>query len=40
MKALVKEKPEPGLWLEEQPIPEIGRNNALPGLRRAKRRRP
>src|SRR6202020_457481 len=29
MKALVKEKPEPGLWLEEQPIPEIGPDDVL-----------
>src|ERR1700722_5500392 len=29
MKALVKEKPEPGLWLEEQPMPEIGPDDVL-----------
>jgi threonine 3-dehydrogenase len=29
MKALVKEKPEPGLWLKEQPIPEIGPDDVL-----------
>ena len=29
MKALVKEKPEPGLWLEEQPVPEIGPDDVL-----------
>jgi threonine 3-dehydrogenase len=29
MKALVKSKPEPGLWLEEVPIPEIGINDVL-----------
>jgi threonine 3-dehydrogenase len=29
MRALVKKKPEPGLWLEEQPIPEIGPNDVL-----------
>ncbi len=29
MHALVKEKPEPGLWLEEQPIPEIGPDDVL-----------
>jgi hypothetical protein len=28
MKALVKEKPELGLWLEEQPIREIGPDDA------------
>ncbi len=29
MKALVKKKPEPGLWLEEMPIPEFGINDVL-----------
>ncbi len=29
MKALVKLKPEPGLWLEEIPVPEIGKNDVL-----------
>jgi threonine 3-dehydrogenase len=29
MKALVKAKSEPGLWLEEVPVPEIGVNDAL-----------
>ncbi len=29
MQALVKAKPEPGLWLEEVPIPEIGINDVL-----------
>ncbi|HMK34239.1 MAG TPA: L-threonine 3-dehydrogenase, partial [Desulfomonilaceae bacterium] len=29
MKALVKAKPEQGLWLEEVPIPEIGINDVL-----------
>ena len=29
MKALVKSKPEPGLWLEEVPVPEIGINDVL-----------
>jgi len=29
MKALVKSKPEPGLWLEEVPVPEIGMNDVL-----------
>jgi len=29
MKALVKAKPEPGLWLEDIPIPEIGINDVL-----------
>ena len=29
MKALVKLKPEPGLWLEEIPVPEMGRNDVL-----------
>jgi threonine 3-dehydrogenase len=29
MKALVKKKAEPGLWLEEVPVPEIGINDVL-----------
>ena len=29
MKALVKSKKEPGLWLEEVPVPEIGVNDVL-----------
>ncbi|HBM17403.1 MAG TPA: L-threonine 3-dehydrogenase [Lentisphaeria bacterium] len=29
MKALVKSKPEPGLWLEEVPVPEIGNNDVM-----------
>jgi threonine 3-dehydrogenase len=29
MKALVKSKPEPGLWLEDVPMPEIGINDVL-----------
>jgi threonine 3-dehydrogenase len=29
MKALVKSKPEPGLWLEDVPIPSIGINDLL-----------
>jgi threonine 3-dehydrogenase len=29
MKALVKAKPEPGLWLQDVPIPEIGVNDVL-----------
>jgi len=29
MKALVKAKPEPGLWLQEVPVPEIGINDVL-----------
>lgn len=29
MKALVKRKPEPGLWMEEVPIPSIGINDVL-----------
>ncbi len=29
MKALVKEKPEPGLWLNDLPIPEIGSDDVL-----------
>jgi threonine 3-dehydrogenase len=29
MRALVKARPEPGLWLEEVPVPEIGPNDVL-----------
>ena len=29
MRALVKEKPEPGLWLEDEPVPEIGPDDVL-----------
>ncbi len=29
MKSLVKAKPEPGLWIEEVPIPEVGINDVL-----------
>ena len=29
MNALVKAKPEPGLWLEEVPVPEIGTSDVL-----------
>ena len=29
MKALVKEKPEPGLWLADLPVPEIGPDDVL-----------
>jgi len=29
MKALVKAKPEPGLWLQDVPIPQIGMNDVL-----------
>lgn len=29
MKALVKRKPEPGIWMEEVPVPEIGPNEVL-----------
>jgi threonine 3-dehydrogenase len=29
MKALVKSKPEPGVWMQEVPIPEIGVNDVL-----------
>ena len=29
MKALVKRKAEPGLWLEDVPVPEIGINDVL-----------
>ncbi|MCE6961443.1 L-threonine 3-dehydrogenase [Cereibacter sphaeroides] len=29
MRALVKSKPEPGLWMEERPVPEIGHDEVL-----------
>jgi len=29
MKALVKSKPEPGLWMEDVPVPEMGINDVL-----------
>ena len=29
MKALVKSRPEPGLWLEDVPVPEFGINDVL-----------
>jgi len=29
MKALVKSKPEPGIWLEEIPVPDVGINDVL-----------
>ncbi|RUY96527.1 MAG: L-threonine 3-dehydrogenase, partial [Mesorhizobium sp.] len=29
MKALVKAKAEPGIWMEEVPVPEIGPNDVL-----------
>jgi len=35
MKALVKSKAEPGLWLEEVPVPEIGINDVLIKVKRA-----
>ncbi len=35
MKALVKSRPEPGLWLEDAPIPEIGVNDVLIKVKRA-----
>jgi len=35
MKALVKAKPEPGLWLEEVPVPEPGINDVLIKIHRA-----
>jgi threonine 3-dehydrogenase len=35
MKALVKSKAEPGLWMEEVPVPEIGINDVLIRVRKA-----
>lgn len=34
MKALVKLKPEPGLWLRDEPVPEIGEDDVLIRVRR------
>ena len=30
MKALVKKEPKKGIWMEEVPIPEVGRNDPCP----------
>src|SRR5450432_892087 len=35
MKALVKSKAEPGLWLEDVPVPEIGINDVLVRVKKA-----
>jgi len=35
MKAIVKSKAEPGLWLEDIPVPEIGLNDVLVRVRKA-----
>ena len=29
MKALVKKKSEPGIWLDEVPVPQVGINDVL-----------
>ena len=29
MRALVKARPEPGIWMEQVPVPEIGANDVL-----------
>ncbi|MEM6824765.1 MAG: alcohol dehydrogenase catalytic domain-containing protein, partial [Pseudomonadota bacterium] len=29
MRALIKAKPEPGLWLKQHPVPEIGGDDVL-----------
>ena len=34
MKALVKAKPEPGVWMDDQPIPVIGPDDVLIKVRR------
>lgn len=34
MKSLVKAKPEPGLWMQDSPVPEIGINDVLIRIRR------
>ncbi|HTS83049.1 MAG TPA: L-threonine 3-dehydrogenase [Myxococcaceae bacterium] len=35
MKALVKAKPEPGIWMQDVPVPEIGPNDVLIKVRKA-----
>jgi len=35
VKALVKAKPEPGIWMQEVPVPEIGPNDVLIRVRKA-----
>ncbi len=35
MRALVKKKSEPGIWLEDVPVPEVGHNDVLVRVRRA-----
>ena len=35
MKALVKAKPEPGLWMENVPVPEPGPNDVLIKVRKS-----
>ena len=34
MKALVKAKPEPGIWMEQVPVPEVGPNDVLIQIRK------
>ncbi len=34
MKALVKAKPEPGIWMEEAPEPAVGHNDVLIKIRK------
>ncbi len=34
MQALVKKYPEPGLWLEDVPVPEVGINDVLIKIRK------
>jgi len=35
MKALVKSRPEPGVWMEDVPVPEIGTNDVLIKIKKA-----
>jgi threonine 3-dehydrogenase len=35
MKALVKARPEPGIWMEEVPVPEVGPNDVLIRVRKS-----
>jgi hypothetical protein len=40
MRALVKERPEPGLWFEEQPVLDIGAGDVLVTVRKTGPARP
>jgi len=34
MKALVKARPEPGLWMQQRPVPDIGPDDVLIRIRK------